>query len=191
MVRPSLRALLAAALTLPAAAACADDAGPAAPEIPPVALVTVSPTGGAEDVDVLTEVVVTFDGPLMDGMADYAALHLGDVTGPEVPGGWSLSPDGTVLTFTPADALLPDTRYTVHLGGGMMDAQGHYADLQAHGSQMGGAWATSGMMGGGGMGGGGMGSGMGGAMGDEHMGTGWQHPDNGSYGMVFTFTTGA
>jgi hypothetical protein len=52
-----------------------------------------------------------------------------------------------------------------------------------HGDMMGGQWATQSMMTGGmGMGSGSMGS---------HMGTGWQHPDNGSYGMVFTFTTAA
>jgi hypothetical protein len=94
-----------------------------------------------------------------------------------------MSQDRKRLTFTPAAPLAPMTGYTVHLGGGMMDAGGTHADFGTHGSHMGGSWATSGMMGGG------M---MGGSMGDQgyHMGQGWQHPTNGSYGMVFTFTTG-
>lgn len=141
--------------------------------------------------DVGTEVVVAFDGPLMEGMEGFAMLHRGEVTGPEVPGDWTASPDRTALTFTPAAALEPGTLYTVHLGGGMMDEDGRHADLAAHGLQMGGDWATDEMMGGGVMDQGSMmGRGMGGAMGAAHMGQGWQHPENGSYGMVFSFTTG-
>jgi hypothetical protein len=45
------------------------------------------------------------------------------------------------------------------------------------GEQFGGQWVSGGMMGG-------MGS-MSGSM----MGNGWQHPNNGTYGMIFTFTT--
>ncbi len=55
------------------------------------------------------------------------------------------------------------------------------------GSAWPGEWATRSMMAGGTGGGMGMGSG---GMG-SHMGTGWQNPDNGMYGMIFTFTTAA
>jgi hypothetical protein len=195
MLHGTTRTLLAAALTLPAVGACGGDATPTALDPPSAVLVTVSPLGGAQDVDVRTEVVVEFDAPMMAGIQDYAMLHRGDVTGPEVPGAWTLSPDRTTLTFAPTSDLEPHTPYTLHLGGGMMDGSGHTADFEAHGHQMGGSWATGEMMGGGMMGGGGMGSGMGGGtggvMGDAHMGQGWQHPENGSYGMVFTFTTGS
>ncbi|MDT8341127.1 MAG: Ig-like domain-containing protein [Longimicrobiales bacterium] len=185
------------AASLLALGACSGDEAPLSPEVPPVALATVSPPGGATGVDPHAPVLVTFDGPMMAGMEAYAMLHIGDVTGPEIEGVWSLSPDRLSLGFVPHLPLEPHTGYTLHLGGGMMDAQGHYADLERHGPGMGGAWATSGMMGGGGTGGmggtmgGTMGGGMGGTMGGAHMGEGWQHPENGTYGMVFSFTTGA
>jgi len=121
-------------------------------------------------------------------MEEYAALHEGPVTGPEVAGTWARSTDGMTLTFTPDAPLKPATMYTIHIGGGMMDEDGHTVDLDMHGMDMGGEWATESMMTGG------MGSGMGGmgGMGGQpgtHMGQGWQDPSNGTYGMVFSFTT--
>ncbi len=68
--------------------------------------------------------------------------------------------------------------YTVHLGGGMTDFQNGPVDFDTYGPHMGGDWATDDMMMGGGM--------MGGS--GPHMGEGWQH-SNGSFGMVFGFTT--
>ena len=67
---------------------------------------------------------------------------------------------------------MPDTHYTMHVGGGMTDQAGHGIDIDTHGPDMGGDWATDDMM-------------MGG---HPHMGDGWQH-SNGSSGMVFGFTT--
>lgn len=152
----------------------------------PPALLSVQPEGGAMDVSVGSDVVVTFDHALARGMEEYAALHEGTVTGPEVSGTWTLSEDGTVLTFVPSASLKPATTYVIHIGGGMTDANGDHVDLDMHGISMGGQWATQSMMtdGMGGMGG------MGGQTSD-HMGAGWQHPSNGTYGMVFLFTTAA
>lgn len=147
----------------------------------PAAFVAVSPRGGATGVEELSSVTVQFDDHLMAGMEAYASLHEGDVTGPQAAGDWAMSQDRRTLTFTPASLLKANTPYTIHLGGGMMDANGDHADFEIHGGHMGGSWATQGMMVGGGM--------MGGAMGDAHMGEGWRHPDNGSYGMVFFFKT--
>jgi hypothetical protein len=65
----------------------------------------------------------------------------------------------------------------MHLGGGMRGDHGEATDFDLHGgAHMGGEWATGAMMAGGGM------------MGTRHMGDGWRH-ENGSYGMVFSFTT--
>jgi len=64
-----------------------------------------------------------------------------------------------------------------HIGGAMMDANSHPVDMDQFGMQMGGQWATQGMMGA-------THSGMPWSM----MGFGWRH-QNGSYGMVFTFST--
>jgi len=182
MTSRTMRALSVIAGVGLLAGACSESDTPLEPEVGSTALLSVVPQGGSTDVDRFAPVVVEFDHAVMEGMEDYALLHEGDVTGPEVAGTWTLSTDRTVLTFTPASALAPSTRYTIHLGGGMMDADGEHVDLGTHGDPMGGAWATPGMMGGG------M---MGGAMGEKHMGEGWNHPTNGSYGMVFSFTTGS
>lgn len=139
-------------------------------------LAAVVPAGGAVAVDAGTTVTVTFTHPMMEGMEEYMVLHLGDVTGPLVPGTWSWSADGCQATFQPLNPLEPKTLYTIHLGGGMMDWEGHAVGFAEHGVHMGGVWATGAMMGGGGMMGGGM------------MGQGWMGP-NGTYGMVFSFTT--
>jgi hypothetical protein len=136
------------------------------------ALLSVTPEAGAVDVATDAPIEATFDGPMHDHAADYADLHRGDVNGPMVGGEWSMGSDGTTLHFTPDESLEPGTEYTLHLGGGMMDAEGHAVDMGSHGTSMGGMWADGGMMSGG------MGS---------HMGEGWQH-ENGSYGMVFNFT---
>lgn len=169
------------------AGACSESDPPLDPGAETTVLLSVVPRGGSTDVDRFAPVVIEFDHPVMAGMDAFALLHEGDVTGPEVPGTWILSADRLDLTFTPAAPLAPSTSYTIHLGGGMMDAGGDHVDFDAHGDHMGGAWATGGMMGGGMMGGG-M---MGGAVGEAHMGQGWQHPTNGTYGMVFSFTTGS
>ncbi len=139
------------------------------------ALASVSPAGGSVNVDPAGVVTVKFTHAVMAGMEQYAALHEGDVTGPVVAGSWSLSTDATVLTFKAASALKARTRYTIHLGGGMRDADGKPVDM-GPGRMMGGQSASSSMMSGGMM--------QGGAM----IGAGWQGAD-GSYGMVFSFTT--
>ncbi len=160
-------------------AACQD--GRTEPLHEPAALLSVTPRGGATDVGVATTVMVRFDHAIHDHMTAYAALHEGDVNGPDVPGTWALSEDGTVLSFSPDAPLEPATQYTIHLGGGMTDAQGRHVNLENNGMDMGGEWATGSMMSGG----------MDGMMDGRHphMGDGWQHPSNGSYGMLFTFMT--
>lgn len=174
------RALLsiATAAVVGLSTACATDStAPAVDDpAPPALLLSVQPSGGAVDVSVGDTVVVTFDHAVAQGMEAYAALHEGSVAGPEVAGAWTRSADGMKLMFVPTSALKPSTTYVVHIGGGMMDANGNPVNLETHGMGMGGQWATQTMMGGG-MSTGGM------------MGTGWQHPTNGSFGMVFSFTT--
>lgn len=172
---------LAGALAV-TAAACDDDGTALEPE---TALLSVAPAGGETDVALDASVMVRFDHAMHDHAMDYAAVHEGDVAGPMVGGTWTMEEQGTVMRFTPDQPWKAGTDYTIHLGGGMQDAGGHMVDLGGHGTMMGGQWATGTMMTGG------MGGGMGGMTGGqhEHMGEGWQHPVNGSYGMVFTFTT--
>lgn len=143
------------------------------------ALLSVAPAGGAAGVAVDEEVVVTFNHAMHDHAVDFAAVHEGDVAGPAVAGTWVLEESRKVMRFTPDQPWKRGTVYTIHLGGGMQDAQGHMVEFASHGMSMGGMWANGGMMGGG----------MMGDAGHPHMGAGWKHPANGSYGMVFTFTT--
>ena len=152
--------------------ACSED--PTAPALT-ARVISVVPTGGATDVDPSAPIVVTFSHPMRSGMEQYAAVHEGDVTGPVVSGSWEWSTDRTVLTFTPVQPLMAQTQYTLHLGGGMRDSGGGFVDYGPCVGQYGGQWATQGMMGGG-------------MMGGNMVGEGWRHP-NGTYGMVFTFTT--
>lgn len=158
------------------ATACENGAASVGPE---TALLSVTPEGGAQDVDATsTSIAVTFDHAMRDHAIDYMAVHEGDVTGPEVVGSWMMEENGTHMRFVPDAGLREGTRYTLHLGGGMEDVDGHMVDLETHGMSMGGMWATDSMMTGGMMGGS-----------HSHMGEGWQVPGNGSYGMVFSFTT--
>ena len=166
---------------------CSEGSNPAIPQADDVtALLGIQPQGGEVGVSVGATVVVTFTHAIGRGMEEYVDLHEGTLAGPVVDGAWALSEDGTTLTFTPAAPLKPSTTYVIHVGGDMMDEDDHVIDLDMHGGGMGGQWATQSMMTGG-MGGMGMGSG---SMG-SHMGAGWQNPDNGMYGMIFTFTTAA
>ncbi len=164
--------LLAVAAAPLALGACGNPTAPALT----ARIVSVVPSGGATGVDPNAPIVVTFDHPMQSGMEQYAALHEGDATGPVVPGTWTWSDDRTALTFTPEQPLKAQTLYTLHLGGGMRAMDGGYVDYGTCVAQHSGQWATQQMMGGGMMGDGGM------------MGSGWRHP-NGTYGMVFTFTT--
>lgn len=139
-------------------------------------VVSVAPSGGATHVDPHSPIVVIFSHAMQSGMDQYAALHEGDVTGPVVAGAWAWSGDRTTLTFTPAQPLKARTQYTLHLGGGMRATDGGFVDYGPCAGQYNGQWATRELMRGGMMDGGNM------------MGSGWRHP-NGTYGMVFTFTT--
>ena len=153
-----------------AAMACAD--GPTAPAVT-ARVVALVPTGGATGVNPAAPIVVTFSHGMQSGMEQYVALHEGGVDGPVVPMTCGWSSDRTTLTCTPQSPLAPATRYTLHLGGGMRDQTGGGLDYEQCIAQHDGQWATAGMMG----------------MGDSSMmGPGWRHA-NGSYGMVFTFTT--
>jgi hypothetical protein len=177
MKRSTLSTALAVAVSL-GIAACGDD--PIAP-IGDTALLSVVPTGGATDVDPNAPVTLQFEHAMHMDM--YVALHAGaGVDGPLVDGDWEWSADMTNLTFTHAMPLDAMADYTIHIGGGMMDADGHLIDLEQHGHDMGGEWVTQQMMDHRMMGSGSM---MGG---DDMVGDGWVH-SNGSFGMIFSFTT--
>jgi hypothetical protein len=140
------------------------------------AFMSVSPAGGATGMAVGSPITLRFSGAMGAGMEQYLDLHMGDLSGPEVAMSCAWSADRTQLTCTPGSPLASRTTYAIHVGGGMMTSGGAAVDYTA-GLGMGGQWIMGGMM-----------TGTHGGMQWGMMGSGWRNA-NGSYGMVFTFTT--
>jgi hypothetical protein len=138
-------------------------------------LASVTPAGGETGVSVNTTVEVEFTHPMQMGMEAYAALHEGGMSQPLAQGDWRWSDDMMHLMFHGDQPLMAGMDYTIHLGGGMLDADGSVIDMEPGLQHMGGHWATAAMMGG-------MMNGL------NMMGEGWQH-ENGSFGMGFVFST--
>jgi hypothetical protein len=140
------------------------------------AFMSVSPAGGATGMTAGSPITFRFSGAMGAGMEQYVDLHVSDLSGAEVGMSCAWSADRTLLTCTPGSPLAPRTTYAIHLGGGMMSSGGAAVDYAA-GLGMGRQWIMGGMM-----------TGTHGGMGWGMMGSGWRNA-NGSYGMVFTFTT--
>jgi Big-like domain-containing protein len=141
-----------------------------------VAFISVSPAGGATGIGVGAPIAFRFSGGMGEGMEQYMDVHMGDLSGPEMSMNCAWSVDRTLLTCTPSSPLAAHTTYAIHLGGGMVSARGTAVDYTA-GLGMGGQWIMGGMM-----------TGTHGGMAWGTMGSGWRNA-NGSYGMMFTFTT--
>lgn len=137
-------------------------------------VLSVTPPGDATGVSTTTTVTIRFSQRMGAGMEQFVDMHRGDLTGPVVPMSCGWSGDRSTLTCSPDAALRAGTRYTIHVGAGMMGANGLPLDLNQ--MPMGGQWAYSSMMG------------SHGGMSWNMMGPGW-HGSNGSYGMLFMFTT--
>jgi hypothetical protein len=140
------------------------------------AFMSMSPAGGATGVAANSPITFRFSGAMGAGMEQYMDLHVGDLSGPEVPMSCAWSGDRTQATCTPTSPLAARTMYTIHLGGGMTSASGVAVDCTP-GLGMGGQWVMGGMM-----------TGNHGGMAWGMMGNGWRNA-NGSYGMMFSFTT--
>jgi hypothetical protein len=160
-----------ATLTTVFLAACSNSTAPNS-----VSLATVTPAPGATAVSTTTTVVASFTGPMMAGMEQYMDLHQGGVDGPIMPMSCVWNGNSTTLTCTPNNPLAGSTQYSIHMGAGMMDAQGNMMSM-ANGTSMGGQWVTGAMMGG-----------THGGMPVGSMGSGWKD-GMGHYGMMFQFTT--
>ena len=143
-----------------------------APTPPAVALASVAPRGGATAVSTSGTTTVTFTDSMMAGTEAYMSMRQGSVSGLAVPMTAHWSGDHMALTMTSNAPLTPGTTYSVHMGGGMKDANGAPIDYGAC-PGLGGQTATGGM--------------MGRSMAIE-IGTGWMGSD-GNYGMVFSLTT--
>lgn len=161
-----------------AIAACGggDSIGPSA--VATTELVSVMPSGGSTGVSGTGPMVMTFSHPMMAGMEQYLDLHQGNASGPLVAITCTWSADRLTVTCVPGQPLQAKSPYALHMGGGMIDADDHAVDMTQHQPQTGGQWLMPGMMGG-----------MHAGAPMSRMGAGWKGA-NGSYGMVFTFTTG-
>ncbi len=145
------------------------------------ALASLSPAAGTPSVDPKTSIALMFTMSMMTGMEMLVVVHEGTVTGAQVAGRSVWSTDRKTMTFTPSSSLKDKVTYVVHLSPSLRGSNGTMINMTG-GSSMGGQSVTSGMMG---AAAGGM---MNGLLGPGMMGTGWQASD-GTYGMVFTFTT--
>ncbi len=175
----TIRAILGAALGLAACSGSDTGTNPTGPEPGgTTVLESVTPAAGATNVNPAGTMTIRFSGPMAAGMQQYVDLHRGDVTGPIVPMSCTMSAERAAITCTPDHPLEQHTRYTFHVGSGMMDAQGHHAEVEQHGMGMGGQPVTGGMMGG-----------MHGGEPMGMMGDDWSHPSDGHFGMAFSFTT--
>lgn len=140
-------------------------------------LMSVAPQGGATGVPATMSAVLRFSGPMASGMEPFVELHQGGLDGAVVPMSCSFASDRGTMTCSTASPLRPGTRYTLHVGAGMRDANGRPIDMGQSGGTMGGQWI------------------MGGMMGPSHGGSPWGmmsgnwQGTNGSYGMAFEFTT--
>jgi len=140
-------------------------------------LTLVSPAGGATNVNLSSPVVLTFSGPMGQGMENYVDVHAGTTADAIMPMTCTWSADRITLTCSHAAPFAGASPYTIHCGAGMMDANGHVVNMDAMVNMMGGTWLMPGMMGG-----------MHAGQPMNMMGAGWTG-SNGSYGMMFTFTT--
>ena len=171
-----MRICLSMAGALLVLAACSDSGPTSTGDV--TVLAEVAPAAGTTGVDPTGPVIARFSGPMASGMEQYVDLHRGDISGPVVPMSYAWSSDRSTLTCTPGEPLQSQTRYTIHMGSGMTDANGRMADTEQHGMRMGGQPVTGAMMGP-----------MHGGNPAGMMGPGWQDPDHGHMGIAFTFET--
>jgi hypothetical protein len=141
------------------------------------ALMSVLPAAGATGVAVGSSVMLRFSGAMGAGMEEWVDLHVADLSGAQVGMVCTWSGDRVLLTCAPASPLASHTTYAIHLGGGMTSAGGGAVDYMTYGPGMGGQWIMGGMM-----------TGTHAGRGWDMMASGWRNA-NGSYGMVFAFTT--
>ncbi len=145
------------------------------------AVLSVLPAAGTIGADPTRPIALTFSMPMMTGMEMLVIVHEGTVTGPQVAGTTAWSADRTILTFTPSAQLKAKTAYVLHLSPSLRGANGNTMTM-AGGLAIGGKTVTAGMMGT-------AASGMMNGQGvNGMMGAGWMAAD-GTFGMIFLFTT--
>src|SRR5262249_45945159 len=110
-------------------------------------MLSISPMGNSTDVPMSASIIMRFSRAMGSGMERYVSLYEGDISGPAQGMSCSWSGDRTTLVCTPNATLKPHTRHTIHVGGGMTDADGRILDVGEM-RRMGGYPLTSMMTGG-------------------------------------------
>jgi hypothetical protein len=87
-------------------------------------VINVSPVNGANGVSASTTVQVQFN-KLMNALSITNSTFVIFNGASLVPGTITVSPDGTVATFTPSNPLLTLTTYTVQATSGIIDLEGN------------------------------------------------------------------
>ncbi len=167
---------LAMALT---ACGSGDMGGPTETAASAPSVASIQPANAATGVDPAAPIVLHFSHAMMNGMELLVVMHEGSLSGTVVATSAAWSADRMTLTMMPQAPLKRATTYVVHLSPSLEDMNGHMINL-APGTMLGGQVVIGSMMGGGSM--------MNGQWGPGMMGAGWQAA-NGTFGMVFTFTT--
>ncbi len=70
-----------------------------------------NPADGAKDVDINGDITITLDEPVVSETIDISVTYDGE----EISGDYSISNDGTVITFTPDNKLDKGKEYTVNI----------------------------------------------------------------------------
>jgi hypothetical protein len=117
------------------AVACSHNAAPSTAPATALTSLTIGPASAANPGGTVT---MAFGGSLMAGMERYVDLHQGTTVGAPVPMTCAMSAERVMITCTPNAALTPGARYTLQMGGGMLDGNGSPVDMCA-GMGMGGA----------------------------------------------------
>ena len=135
----SLPRLLALAAGLLAAACGASSSGSTTET---ARLLSVSPAGGSVSSSTTPTVMIRFSSAMKSGMEQYVDLHDGTIAGPIIPMHCTMAADRTAISCTPDHPLAAHGTSILHIGAGMMDADGRMVSDSA-GLGMGGLTGSS------------------------------------------------
>jgi hypothetical protein len=91
----------------------------------PPRLLGIEPANNAVGIEASEVLRFTFSEPIDRATINDQTIVLKDAAGAVIPGVFSFTPDGAVVSFYPAAALKSETRHTLAVGTGIRDLQGY------------------------------------------------------------------